>query len=136
MSPADIWSNNVGAFLFWSTSFAPPTPPPPRYYQSIVPANVCSRRHKQTTFSAAFFPKRIRVNICCGARKNPLIETVLLSTTTQVCISIDAYLIDANLDMRQTLGPPIINPRIRLLNPSPMKYCPRYIFIHLSIQVI
>ena len=25
--------------------------------------------------------------------------------------------------MRQTLVPPIINPRIRLLNPSPMKYC-------------
>ena len=127
---------SVEAILFWSTSFAP------RYYQSIVPANVCSRRHEQTTFSAAFFSsfflffKRLRVNICCGARKNPLIETVLLSTTTQVCISIDAYSIDASLDMRQTLAPPIINPRIRLLDPSPMKHCPLCILIQLSIQVI
>ena len=43
---------------------------------------MCSGRHKQTTFSDAYsvFIKLPRVNICLGARKNPLIEAVLLST--------------------------------------------------------
>ena len=110
----------------------------PRYYQSIVPANVCSRRHEQTTFSAAFFflffsffqaPSGQHMLWCAK-------EPSHWSTTTHVCISIDAYLIDASLDMRQTLAPPIINPQIRLLNPSPMLYCPLCILIQLSIQVI